>query len=133
MMNEVVCSAFNTLWQQINVEFEFEPEWIQGGDKVHRFIETDLCPGEVAKAQDLYGRKTVLVGTRLGTVSLFEGQGGVICNAPQSLRFIIPMGTLTLQDLDRIIDTANIHANIGVAVEWMFYAEPHTEVSTEAA
>ena len=82
---------FQRIFQQIQNEIPFDPSWTNGTGYLDGAVSHPLPPGKMAKTIDNYDRRVILIGTRFGTVVVFDryqGQtdGGVyVSNRPQSV------------------------------------------------
>ena len=82
---------FQRIFQQIQNEIPFDPSWVNGTGYLDGAVSHPLPPGKMAKTIDNYDRRVILIGTRFGTVVVFDrhqGQtdGGVyVSNRPQSV------------------------------------------------
>lgn len=66
-------STFEYSYNRISAVVEYSQEWENGtGYLDYACSEVKLQPGEVAKSKDNAGRRIILVGTRFGTVVIFE-------------------------------------------------------------
>ena len=80
---------FQRIFQQIQNEIPFDPSWANGTGYLDGAVSHTLPPGKMAKTIDNYDRRVILIGTRFGTVVVFDryqGQtdGGVYVSLPLS-------------------------------------------------
>jgi hypothetical protein len=94
--------SFEQAFAKIAVHVSFKEEWAQG-DYMNGAVHEMLGFGQVVKTTfpGANKRRAILVGTRAGTVAVFErytpdmGQPFVlVSNMPQQLRFILPSGQI---------------------------------------
>lgn len=118
-------SAFHTAFQAISLEVEFKMDWKNGTgyfqcDKVDRITE-----GDRAKCVDDHGRRMILIGTRVGTIVLFErhntNTGVIVANVPEDLASVFDLsGALTHEKIDFITGGRDGYMNINSRIEKMF-------------
>lgn len=91
---------FRRRYEQIKNEIEIHPRWINGNgyfpeavmeSKPHR---AKLYPGEIAKATHTSGRKMIFIGTKAGTIVVFERYSSGT-----------PLNFVTFNAADKITDT----------------------------
>ena len=81
---------FQRIFHEIQTEVPFDPSWANGTGYLDGAVSYPLPPGEMVKTVDSYDRRVILIGTRFGTVVVFDryrGQtdGGVyVSNRPRS-------------------------------------------------
>lgn len=102
--------VFNKVYNLIETEIPFDEKWNNGTGYMDRAINVTLSPGAFAKSRTsgANNRKIILIGTRFGTVVVFEryteGQNGVfVSNTPSMIRRFcfsyFPEGRLGAVDL----------------------------------
>lgn len=64
--------TFQRRFQQIEREVPFDPSWSNGTGYLDGAIHFPLPTGELARSVDLHGRRIILIGTRFGTVAVFD-------------------------------------------------------------
>ena len=128
---DFTAANFNERFDAINNEVTFNANWSNGCGYYPNAIRGEhgvkLVPGELAKSTATNNRKMIFVGTRLGTLVVFErfanGEKGVyVLNAPHKLnklRLYSTSGGLNEADMTRIIGTKWDHkpTNIGTMIE----------------
>ena len=64
--------TFNRRYQEIEREIPFDPSWANGTGYLDGAVHFPLPPGDTAKSIDPHGRRIILIGTRFGTVAVFD-------------------------------------------------------------
>lgn len=118
-------SAFNAAFEGISLEVQFKTEW-KNGTGYFQCDKVDRIPaGERAKTTDDHGRRLILIGTRLGTVVLFqrysENPDVFVANLPYDMARVFNLsGALTSENIDFITGGSSGYMNIGTRVKDMF-------------
>ena len=63
---------FNRRYHQIQNVVPFDPIWANGTGYFDGAVHFPLPPGDTAKSVDPYGRRIIMIGTRFGTVAVFD-------------------------------------------------------------
>ena len=63
---------FSYRYQEIEREVPFDPSWANGTGYMDGAVHFPLSAGEVAKSVDPHGRRIILIGTRFGSVAVFD-------------------------------------------------------------
>lgn len=110
-------------------EIEFDPRWSNGTAYFDKATSHPLKPGELAKCRDQHGRRMILIGTRFGTIVVFDryvGQdeaGVYVINTPKSVvidQLVDSCGSVGESDMIKLLDGWGIlEDNIGNVIEQM--------------
>ena len=63
---------FEKRFNAIQTFIPFKPEWHNGTGYFDALTRYPLQPGDIAKSRDENGRRIILMGTRFGTVAVFD-------------------------------------------------------------
>lgn len=117
-------SAFNDVEVE---EIEYDQNWGNATGYFDYATEVSLSPGEIRKTQDETNRRLILIGTRFGTVVVFDrfsGQtnGGVyVSNIPgnnELISALVPLSAIAPLGMINILGARDhITDNIGVKIE----------------
>lgn len=107
---------------------EFDTSWHHGdymNGAVHYKLDPGVIVGSTAAGKD--ARRMLLIGTRAGTVVIFEryspnGDSGfvLVSNTPHELRFILPSGSMDDSTFSRVVTPYSPRENIGTYMETVF-------------
>lgn len=107
-------------------EVTFDPSWKNGTGYMDGAISADVAIGELRKCRDDYGRRLILIGTRLGTVVVFDRypdqtDGGVyVTNSPKGSIFSILLSGSSVgeDEMIRLLGPwGRVDQNLGWAIE----------------
>ena len=116
-------SIIQRIFREIQTEIPFDPEWANGTGYLDGAVSYPLPPGGTAKTTDNYGRRVILIGTRFGTVAVFDryqGQtdGGVyVSNRPQSVTIDALMTGTAIGGGEMACVLGDFGPNIGETIE----------------
>ena len=121
-------SIFQRIFREIQTEVPFDPSWANGTGYLDGAVYHPLPPGKMAKTIDNYDRRVILIGTRFGTVVVFDryrGQtdGGVyVSNRPRSVAIDALMTGTAIGGGEMACVLGDFVPNIGEMIEEI-YAE----------
>ena len=121
-------SIFQRIFREIQTEVPFDPSWTNGTGYLDGAVSHTLSPGEMVKTIDNYDRRVILIGTRYGTVAVFDryqGQtdGGVyVSNRPRSTTIDALMTGTAIGGGEMACILGDSGPNIGEMIE-KIYAE----------
>ena len=119
---------FQRVFSEIQSEVPFDASWANGTGYLDDAVSYPLPPGEMVKTTDNYGRRVILIGTRFGTVVVFDrfkGQtdGGVyVSNRPRSTTIDSLMTGTAIGGGEMACVLGDFCPNIGETIEGI-YAE----------
>ena len=119
---------FQQVFRETKSEVPFDPSWANGTGYLDGAVNYPLSPGEMAKTTDNYDRRVILIGTRFGTVVVFDryrGQtdGGVYAsNRPHSTTIDALMTGNAIGGWEMACVLGDKFPNIGETIE-KIYAE----------
>ena len=123
---------FVIIWNSISNVVNYNNNWGNGTEYLDNATEVSVPKDEIFKFTDEFGRKGVLIGTRFGTVVVFQRinnylQSPVVFNIPESRTIKTLMGRdnpLSLETLENITGMYAISwrvcshgTNIGATIE----------------
>ena len=88
---------FEQAYNSIKVNISFDSKWKNGTGYLNGAIKVPLQPGELSKSVDDYNRRVILIGTRFGTVVIFDryknqvDDGVYVSNKPDNYTFKVLM------------------------------------------
>jgi hypothetical protein len=106
----------------------YNPEWKQG-DYFNGACHQQLAAGQIfgAAAEGDDARRMLLIGTRCGTMVVFERYSPnlnqpfvLVSNGSAALRFILESGSIDDAGFNRIVNPYNVADNIGSRLERVF-------------
>ena len=119
--------VFNKAWGEIEKEIPFNDTWKNGTGYFDNAVSmVQLTAGSIAKSTDDKDRRIILIGTRWGTVVVFDrytGQeeGGVyVTNSPRNklLKLIISGSAVSETEMINLLGPwGDISQNIGAVIE----------------
>lgn len=118
--------TFNRRYQEIEREIPFDPSWANGTGYMDGAVHFPLTVGEVAKSVDPHGRRIILIGTRFGTVAVFDrfvnqtDGGTYVLNKPSGrvLRRLITDTAIGGGEMMDILGDSDLD-NIGQTIEML--------------
>ena len=119
-------SIFQRIFREIQTEIPFDPEWANGTGYLDGAVSHPLPPGKMAKTVDNYERRVILIGTRFGTVVVFDryrGQtdGGVyVSNRPNSTTIDALMTGTAIGGGEMACVLGDYAPNIGETIERIY-------------
>lgn len=119
-------SIFQRIFREIQTEVPFDPSWANGTSYLDGAVDYPLSPGEMVKTTDNYGRRVIMIGTRFGTVVVFDryqGQtdGGVyVSNRPQSATIDALMTGTAIGGGEMACVLGDFVPNIGETIEKIY-------------
>lgn len=142
MSANLAAATFNEQFEAIKNEVVYNSNWPNGTGYYDNAIKgehaVNLRPGEMAKCISSNDRKMIFVGTRFGTLVVFQrfsgGNGGVhVKNMPtklSQLNIVENGGSISHSDMVRLIGTHWDHkpTNIGTLIESIIEAANTTGV-----
>lgn len=114
----------------------YQKEW-RHGSYMNGACQYKLDPGVVvcSKADAPDNRRMLLIGTRAGTVVVFERftprydeEFVLVSNAPAALRFIIPSGRIEEGTFVNVINPYKPTENMGSRLETACFAQPSSDM-----
>ena len=128
-----VASVFEGRFSKIDTVLPFNPNWSNGTGYYSNATQGPNCvqlpPGVCVKCTDLSGRKMIFVGTRFGTIVVFQRYSNrdnvVVHNAPHELKRLAlwdSSGNMAVETLIVLVgDPDNrLSNNIGSMLEALF-------------
>ena len=121
---------FQRVFRETKSEVPFDTSWDNGTGYLDGAVSYPVSPGEMVKTTDNYGRRVIMIGTRLGTVVVFDrykGQtdGGVyVSNRPQSVTIDALMTGTAIGGGEMACVLGDFCPNIGETIE-----EIHAELT----
>lgn len=133
--------AFQASFDKIETTIEFNKEWANGTGYYDHCVtdELHLVPGQLAKSEDEYGRRMIIVGTVFGNAVAFERfapkdgvrSNVIVTNVPREVRAFVRDGAL---DEDVIIDHFTFKTNnIGTKLDWVVMQANKIQARLQAA
>lgn len=122
-----VQQSFERAFESVE-KIAYNPEWKQG-DYFNGACNHELQPGQIvgATVEGQDARRMILVGTRCGTMVVFEryspniGQPFVlVSNSSAALRFILESGSMDDSAFNRVVNPYKVDDNVGSRLERIF-------------
>ena len=121
-MPTVVSEGFEYAFNAITPQLRFKQTWRTADGFLDPEIVTTLGPGEIAKSEDpVTGERVIFLGTRLGTVKLYQTSDGVFSTACFVLRVIMSFGEVnSFNELMRFINPVGATNRVSAEVDRRF-------------
>lgn len=123
-------SSFNAVFNTIDTDLFFNPEWHNGTGYFDALVKEDLSLpyGSMAKFTDEMSRRGIVIGTRLGNVVVFErfnttdagpeNNIAVVTNSPAQLNDFVEHGNIGEDAFMRVTGYPG-NNNIGQSLEYL--------------
>lgn len=125
-MNNIVTKIFNDAYESA-AEIEYNPKWKTENGYFTGAVDEPLNPGSFMKFTDDESRRGLMVGTRFGTVIVFEkfqNSTGMYYAAStpfsKTIRELIPGGIIGERAMSVITGGKRPDNNIGIIIEEMY-------------
>lgn len=134
-MSNAPGKIFSNTYDKISKVIEYNPSW-ENNSESSSFISFNssvdlitLVPGELAKSISSSGHRLIFIGTRFGTIVVFDkyknqsDNGVYMSNTPNyfTLTKLVPKGPISESDMIFLFGSwYNIKENIGWAIERMY-------------
>lgn len=117
---------FNKVFNAIEDVIEFDPKWENGTGYFDHVRKAPVEIGALKASRDTYGRRIILIGTRYGTVGIFDrfkGQtedGIYVMNVPSRNTLIKELLGHSNLTYEQMVVAIGRRSNLGLLIEEIF-------------
>ena len=119
--------AFLSLFINTVVQVPFDAAWDNGTGYMDGAVHFTVVPGSTVKSVDLNGRKIVLMGTDLGTLTVFQRRASddtvIVYNAPTGWRQVFQKSTSGQLTADDVYELQSTHPQTVIATQKAFWVK----------
>lgn len=124
--------AFLSLFINTVPEVPFDPAWDNGTGYMDGATNFTVVPGTTVKSTDLNGRKIVLMGTEIGTLTVFQRYAKdddtvVVYNAPTGWRQVFQKSMAGRLTADDVYELQSTHPQTAIAAQKAFWVKRFTK------